>query len=61
MITELHHDVSAQLSFAKMHYDNLEKAYDYVSRRLGLTVKRVCELSAEFDMHEELLRDGHYD
>jgi hypothetical protein len=61
MITELHHDVSAQLSFAKMHYDNLEKAYDYVSRRFGLTIKEICRLSAEFDMHEELLRDGHYD
>tara|TARA_R110000772_G_scaffold239154_1_gene351175 strand:+ start:546 stop:731 length:186 start_codon:yes stop_codon:yes gene_type:complete len=61
MITDLHHDVSAQLSLAKMRYDDLEKAYDYVSRRFGLTIKEICELSAQFDMHEELLRDGHYD
>tara|TARA_R110000764_G_scaffold31418_6_gene71887 strand:- start:258 stop:443 length:186 start_codon:yes stop_codon:yes gene_type:complete len=61
MITDLHHDISAHLSLAKMRYDDLEKAYDYVSRRFGLTIKEICRLSAEFDMHEELLRDGHYD
>tara|TARA_R110000824_G_scaffold335818_2_gene522360 strand:+ start:128 stop:313 length:186 start_codon:yes stop_codon:yes gene_type:complete len=61
MITELHHDVSLQLNLAMWRYEDLEKAYDYVSRRFDLTIKEVCRLSAEFDMHEELLRDGHYD
>jgi len=61
MITDLHYNVDAQLALAKMHFNNLQAEYKYVSLRLGIPIKRVCELSAEFDMHEELLRDNHYD